>query len=295
MRTVAVVVKFVAPICLILLSAILISCSGSQSPITTQQPGVVQSVAGPWEFISKSNDGSVTGVEVALAEGTSIVGGLQQPNGQISASNTQIVLVSLNSKTMDLTQFGGACGPVTAINSLGPGSVTAPGAPITFTLTENGNVFNVSGTLSSDGASLSNGTYAAVGSNSCTDPGGTITGTMVGKITGAYAGTICPPLAGPCQSSQSFTDSVTGSASENSSGVLTINLVITGTDNTSLTLSGPVTGNAFFVQGTFGGQVLSFQGYSELIPGSGGNAHGLYLMNVTDEANPTYAGTLQQQ
>jgi hypothetical protein len=287
--------KCLVAFCVLVLNGILVSCASNQSPLTTQQPGVVPSVAGPWEFVTTSSNGSVTGIEVALSEGTTIVGGVQQPNGQISADNAQITLVSLNPKTLDLTQFGGFCGSVTASNSIGPGTVTGPGAPISFTLTENGNVFTVNGTLSSDGGTLLNGTYTAQGSNSCTDPGGAITGKMVPKITGTYAGLLCPPLESPCQTSQDFSDSANGTASEGSSGVLTLNMVVSGTDNASLSLSGPVTGNAFFVQGTFNGQVISYWGYSELVSGSQGNAHSLYLMDVTDPASPAYAGTLQQQ
>jgi hypothetical protein len=288
-------VKCPNAVCLLVLCAIVVSCASNQSPLTIQQPGVVQSVAGPWEFVTTSNNGAVTGIEVALVEGIAIVGGLQQPNGQISADNAQITLVSLDPQTLDLTHFGGFCGPVTSSNSLGAGTVAGPGAPISFTLTENGNVFAVNATLSNDGASLLNGTYTAQSGNSCTDPGGIITGKMVPKITGTYAGSLCPPLQSPCQSSQAFTDSAYGTASENSSGVLSLSLGISGTDNATLTLSGPVTGNAFFVQGTFNGQVISYWGYSELVPNSQGNVHSLYLTDVTDPANSTYAGTLQQQ
>jgi len=287
--------KYVSLLSVLVLSAILASCAGGQSPLTVQQPGVVQSVAGPWEFVATSNDGAVTGIEVALVEGTAIVGGMQQPDGLISADNAQIALVSLSPKTLDLTAFGGSCGPVTSANSLGPGTVNGPGEPVSFTLAENGNVFTVTGTLSSDGASLLNGSYTAQSSNACTDPGGTITGKMVPKISGTYAGQVCPPLESPCANSAAFTDTVNGTASENSSGVLSLNLTITGTDNATLTLSGPVTGNAFFAQGTFNGQLVSYRGYSELVSNGQGNVHSLYLMDVTDAANPSYAGTLQQQ
>lgn len=270
----------------LVLGGVLISCGGNKSHIPAQP---VPNVAGPWEFIAISNNGSVTGIEVALKEGQVLVNGIEQPDGVISAGSTQIAFVSLNPTTSDATGFGGACpaAPV-PVNNLGPGSVTAFSAPINFTFAENGNVFNVTAMLAGDGKSFLNGTYTAQSGNTCTDPGGTITGTAVLALTGMYAGKMCPLslTAGPCQKS----DTVNATLSE-SSGSLTLTLAFTaGPDSgTNFTMTGPVAGNAFLVQGTFQGQVVSYYGYFELVS----NVESLYFVNAADPciANPAVACT----
>ena len=66
------------------------SCGGKSSTFSqTALPGI----AGPWEFFATSSNGSVTGIEVALTEGKVLVNGVQQPDGQITAGNTQIAFV----------------------------------------------------------------------------------------------------------------------------------------------------------------------------------------------------------
>jgi hypothetical protein len=84
---------------------------------------------------------------------------------------------------------------------------------------------------------------------------------------------------------------VTATATENSSGLLSLNLALAGTDNTTLTLTGPVTGNAFLLQGTVQGQPVVYSGYYELI----NNIPSLYLVNATDSASPNYVATLAFQ
>ena len=61
------------------------------------------------------NTGAITGIEVALSEGQTLVNGLNQPNGQIIAKSNQIAFVSLAPTTLNITDFGGACGQGTAI------------------------------------------------------------------------------------------------------------------------------------------------------------------------------------
>jgi len=235
----------------------------------------------------------MTAIEVALKEGQVLVNGFEQPDGQITASSAQIAFVSAAtvSQNLNATGFGGNCLPISSANGLGPGAVTAGNAPISFTFTENGNIFNVTGTLSGDGQSLLNGTYTAESGNTCSDPGGTITGAAVPKLTGTYTGQTCPVLSSdPCQS----TDNVTATLSESSSGTLTFSLVLSGTDNANFTMTGPVTGNAFTVQGTFQGQLVTFYGYYEQIYNAqlGANVASLYLVNATAPIQPFYVGTL---
>lgn len=282
--------RLVVWIALLVLSSVLISCGGN----TTSLQSPIPNIAGSWEFIAYSSNGSVTGIEVALAEGKVLVNGVEQPNGQITASGTQIVFVALDPASLNITAFGGNCLPVTAANNIASGTVTALQAPVNFTFTENGNLFNVTGTLSGDGASILNATYTAQSGNTCSDAGGTITGNVVPKLLGTYAGQMCPPAGTSCQTPADFTDNATASVSESSSSTLTLSLALTGTDNTSFTLSGPVTGNAFTLQGTFQGQPLIYDGYAEVVYNSTlqANVPSLYLVNATNVAQPAYVGTL---
>jgi hypothetical protein len=284
--------KLIVWIALLVVCGTLISCGGSNLSSLPGQP--IPNIAGPWEFIASSSNGSVTGIEVALAEGQVLVNGMQEPDGQITASGTQIAFVALDPTTSNVTAFGGNCLPITSVNNLGPGSVTALNAPINFTFTENGNVFNVTGTLSGDGKSILNATYTAQSGNICSDSGGTIMGTVVSKLSGTYTGQMCPPASTSCQSAADFTDNVTATVSESSSSTLTLSLLLSGTDNTNFTLSGPVTGNAFSLQGTFQGQTLTYYGYSEQVYSSTlqTNVPSLYLVNATAAAQPKYVGTL---
>jgi hypothetical protein len=279
--------KILAPVAFAVLAASLLSCAGNKASII---PPTVPNIAGAWEFVAISSNGPVTGVEVAMTEGQVLVNGVEQPNGQIAASSTQIAYVSIDPNTtnpINITGFGGPCAPITSVNSLGPGSVTAPNAQMVFTFTENGTVFNVYGTLSGDGQSLLNGTYTQSGNTCAADPGGTITGVIVPKLTGTYVGPLCPLANTSCQDPGDFSDTATVTISE-SSGVLSLSLAVTGTDNANLSMSGPVTGNAFSVQGTFQGQLLTYYGYLEVHS----NVQSLYLMNATNPVQPAYAGTL---
>jgi hypothetical protein len=279
--------RIVATVIALFICAGLLSCSGSSKVSPTPIPGI----AGPWEFIAVSNNNSyITGVEVALKEGQVLVDGVEQPNGQISANSTQISFVSLDSVSQiyNATGFGGPCDAAgSSNNSLGPGNITAPNANMTFTFTENGVVFNATGTLSGDGQSFLNGTYTQSGT-SCADSGGAITGTVVPKLNGMYAGKICQPSDLTCTSTP---DTATATLSESSSGTLTLTLAFTGGPDSgaSLTLTGPVTGNAFSASGTFQGQVVTYYGYYEVVK----NVASVYFVNATSNtAQPSYAGTL---
>lgn len=270
--------RFVPLVVLLLFSAALINCAGNGSHISQQS---IPNVAGSWEFIAYSNTpgSNATGIEVALQEGKTLLNGIYTPSGQISASSAQIAFVTLKPTTGDIVSFGGPCLPTaTPSNSLTEGSVSALNAPFNFTLTENGNIFNVTGTLAGDGQSLLNGTYSSPNGSACTDSG-TITGIVVPKLSGTFVGQLTLP--------DGTSDSATATFSE-SSGNLTVNIVVTGTDNTSFTMTGPVTGNAFSVQGTFQGQTVEYYGYNEVVK----SVQSIYFVNATNPAQPEYAGTL---
>jgi hypothetical protein len=276
-----------AAIALAVLGGAFLSCgSGGNSSMGAQLP---PNIAGSWELIAVSNNGSVTGIEVALTEGQVLDNGIEVPNGQISASSTQIAFVSLAtvSQNLNITAFGGSCGATTnSTNSLGPGSVAANSA-VTFTFTENGNVFNVTTTLGSGNTTMINGTYTPQSGNACSDPGGTITGTLVSVPSGTYTGQMCPLADSTSCSNQS--DNVTATVSAKS-GQLTLNLNLSGTDNTNFTLTGPYTGNSFLVQGTFEGQPLTYYGYFEQVYNATlqTNIQSVYLISAADScfSNP---------
>ena len=279
------IIRWNALAALALAGASLISCGGNSSSIGTQQ---APNIAGAWEFIAVSSNGSQTGIEVALTEGTVLVNSMPQADGQIAASSAQINFVPLTtvSENMNVVNgtplFGGSCGATpTTTNSLGPGTVTGLGNAMSFTFTANGSVFNVSATLSGDGKSILNGTYTPQAGNACSDPGGTITGTNVSKISGMFAGQMCPLGASSttCTDSQNFTDTAAATVSESGS-TLTVTLAFSaGPDSgTNLTLTGPVTGNAFTVLGTYQGQTITYYGYFEDV----GNVPSLYFVNAND-------------
>jgi hypothetical protein len=273
--------RMISALGLLLLALELLSCSSNSGK---QGGQVIPNIAGSWEFIATSNaNGTETGIEVALKQGQSLVGGTEQPNGSVSASSNQIVFVAIDPKTGDAVSFGGSC-PATQnpSNSLS-GSITQLGAPFNFTYVENGNTFTVTATLSGDGQSILNGTYS---STDCSDSG-TISGAVVAKLSGIYTGQLTLP--GPS------VNTATATLSE-SSGTLTANLALTGPSTTSLTMSGPVTGNAFSMQGTFQGQVVTYYGYYELTYNCMDQLNDLptlYLVNAADSSQAGDTLTLQ--
>jgi hypothetical protein len=263
------------------MSLVLLSCGGSGKPLGNAP---LPSIAGAWEFqaASNTNTSGFTGIEVALKEGQTLVNGVQQPNGQISAAGaSQIAIVSVDPVSATVV-FGGSCQISGSGNYNLIGSVQTLGGPLSLTYTENGNVFNVTATLSGDGKSI-NGTYTSASDSTCTDSG-TITGTALPKLTGTYVGQFTLP--------DGTSESVTVTLSENSSSVLTANLVAS---TTNFTLSGSVTGNAFVAQGTFQGQQVTYEGYfgvQVVDPVTLLTVNGIYFVNATNEAQPAYAGTL---
>jgi len=269
--------KLFVPALLIGVAATLLACSGRSS--IPQSP--LPNIGGAWEFktVSNSNPATYTGIEVALKAGQVLVNGVEQPNGQVSATGaTQIAFLTIDAST-GAVSFGGSCALTGDGSYSMAGSFAALGGPFNFTYTERGNVFNVTATLSGDNQSFL-GTYSSVAGSNCSDTG-TITGTVVPKLSGTYVGQLALP--------DGTTDSVTATFSEDSSSTLTLNLVATSPDNTNFTMSGPVTGNAFLVQGTFQGQAVSYAGYFEPTPSL---VPSFYFVNTTNAAQPSYAGTL---
>jgi hypothetical protein len=74
-----------------------------------------------------------------------------------------------------------------------------------------------------------------------------------------------------------------------SAETLTANLALTGANNTNLTLTGPVTGKSFSIQGTFQGLVVTYLGYYEITYDCLDQLYDLptlYLVNAQDPSQP---------
>jgi len=282
--------RTIASILLAAFAMVLTGCAGSPSKTSnssiTTTAAQIPSIAGAWEFKLQSSSGTLTGMEVALQEGTMLSNGGYVPDGSISASGTQMAFVTLSSSTGFADGFGGYCPAARGSADTLSGAITAlDNAVSNFTFTENGNSFNVTATLSGDGQSML-GTYQSVSGSACPDSG-TFTGAVVAKVAGTYAGNLTLPS---CNSNGC--DTATATLSESSSGTATLSLVLTGTNQGSLTLTGPVTGNAFAVQGTFQGQTVVLDGYYELTYNAldlENDLPTLYLVNAT---TPTQAAGL---
>lgn len=251
-------------------------------------------VSGAWEFLlAPSVDPQAqTGLEVALQEGqvldTSANGGAGAYiyTGQISASGAQVSFVTLTPGST-LTSppnvaFGPNCPPATVNNgdSLS-GSISGLGGSMNFTFTENGNVFTVNAVLDATGQSIDSGTYTAQSGSGCNDSGTIVSGKLVSKLSGTYTGKLCQPLDSSCAGTP---DSASVTLSQ-SKTTLTASMVLSGTDNASITLTGAVAGNTFSVSGTFQGTTVTYYGYYELTYDKTSNAYDtqtIYLANAAD-------------
>ncbi len=237
------------------------SCGGGKG----YQPTLYPSMAGQWEFVTTSTQtpGIQTNIEANVQQPQNLVNGVYQPTNLLSAAGNQqiaflgVVPTALN-QVPNLT-FDGNC-PGTGADSLS-GTVDA-NYNVSLTYSQNGNLFTATGSLSSDHKSIL-GTYASQSGSPCNDSG-TFTGTSVAKLGGIYTGALCSPSVSSCQFPQGAADNATATLSQSGS-TLTMNMVVTGVDNTSFSLTGPVTGNKFTVQGTFnvGGQAQTvvYDGY----------------------------------
>ena len=233
-----------------------ISCGGGGSGYT---PAVVPGIPGQWEFLASSTTsvGLQTYIEANVQEGQQLSGGVQVPNGQLSASGSQQIAI-LTVDSSGNVRFSGSCAGMGA-NDL-TGSVDS-NENVVLSYTENGNIFNVKGTLSSDHKTIS-GTYSSQTGSGCTDSG-TFIGTAVAKLAGMYVGQMCSPVNSSCQYPLQATDNANASLGQSGSSVK-VNFTVTGTDNAGFSLSGPVIGNYFLVTGTFQGQSIIYNGYFEL-------------------------------
>jgi len=131
-----------------------VGCSGSGSG--SSGPGVIN-MAGSWNFATSSARGTTTGTGTLAQSGSSISG------------------------TLALT---GACA------ASAPLSATLSGTNISATLTENGQVVTLSGTVASTGSSAS-GSYTSAAGGCTNGDAGTWTATRT-SLSGSFAGALSP-------------------------------------------------------------------------------------------------------
>jgi len=273
----------VASLLLVMLAA---GCGGGKDFSATAIP----KIAGSWELVAVSTQspGVQTGLDANLQQGQTFVTGAVQETGQLSAVGIpQILLVGRDQdSTGNLVgvSFAGFCGG----SSSGSLSGTLdPNYNLNLTYTDGINAFSITAILSSDAQSVL-GTYASQPGSACVD-NGTITGKLVPKLSGTYLGQLAMP--------DGSTDNVSATLSESSPSKFSANLIVSGPSNTSLSLTGVVTGNAFSGQGTFESQSVAYYGYFYQTVIQDGINQGLvqssiYLVDATDPNNLVPAGTL---
>jgi hypothetical protein len=222
---------------------LLTGCGGNS--VTPTVPTPVTTIAGPWAITAKSQE--------QIGDSTLIESNIQQTTATgttgsetITATGTdQLVLIGQH--PAGGLFFGGLCPGATADDL--SGTLSSVGA-LSLTLTEGAATYTLTGTVNSSGQSMS-GTYLFT-SGSCPDSG-TFTGVQVAALAGTYAGSL------------SFTnghhDQATATLTEGVPSSFTVDLTLTGDDNTAVTLTGLVVGNAFSLQGTLAGQAVSYYGY----------------------------------
>jgi hypothetical protein len=272
--------RLVSAALLLALTVFLAACASTSHDSSTTVPPSISKISGGWEFRLESSSGGLSAAEVALQQGQVLVNGISQPSGDISASGTQVSFVTFLANTPVIDGFSGFCAPTgNSANSVN-GTITGLGGDISnFTVTENGNVFNVTATLSGDGQSML-GTYASPASSGCKDSG-TFVGATVPKLFGTYVGSLTLPTC-----STTGCDSATATMSESSNNTATLTLTLQGTDNGLLTLTGPVTGNAFIVQGTLQGQAVVLDGFYEFTLNPKDSQYDLPTLYLADSSAP---------
>jgi hypothetical protein len=223
----------------------LTGCGGSSGTTPTTPATPVPQIAGAWEIKAKSDQqpGFSTLIESNLQQTTASG---STGTATITATGAdQIILVGQH-PTGGLF-FGGLCPGPTSDDITGTLSSTGT---LSLTLTEGASIYTLTGTANSDGKSMT-GTYA-FSSGSCPDSG-TFTGSQVAVLAGTYEGTL--------NLTNGHQDIATATLTEGVPSSFTVDLTLTGADNTTVTLTGFVVGDVFSVQGTLDGDPVSYYGY----------------------------------
>jgi hypothetical protein len=241
------------PVLMLALLALLVGCGGSSQQQTQQSPTPqFGAVAGTWQIAL---------VPAALGPGSStsyVEASLSQSGADASASGAQQQLAIVVYPAGSDRTFGGLCGATNATDSL---AITFQNkSSFTFTLTEGGNQFTGSGTLSADGNS-STGTYQSPAGSGCPDQGTFQGSRLTQRWSANYAGTL--NFSG-CTTSPCSGDSITAMFSEATNGALTIAWTDNGTPST---YSGFAVGE--YAQFSLSnGHVLALVDSDQSVPGS---------------------------
>jgi hypothetical protein len=246
----------------------LTGCGGGTPTATTTTP--ITSIAGPWEItaLSQQKVGYSTLIESNLQQtvATGTVG-----TGTITATGAdQLVLIEQHPAGGFF--FGGLCPGPTAEDI--SGTLSSFNA-LSLTLTEGASTYLLAGTVNTNGKSMS-GTYT-FSTGSCPDSG-TFTGVQVAALAGTYAGNVVLGNGNSDHANAVLTEGVPSS--------FTVDLTLTGDDNTTVTLNGLVVGNVFSVQGTLDGDAVKYYGYYSF------SEKAVYLL---DASNDAVLGTLFAQ
>lgn len=209
-----------------------LACGGGSSG-SSGTPGPT-GIAGAYEFVATSTTkpGSTTLIETNLTA----------KGAQSSGTGP--------SQVQTATYIGGAwyvnggCPIITPGNSV---TGTVSGSNITLAFNEEGNSFTGQGSVS--GTTVT-GTYSGTNTN-CSDSG-TFTGTLVPGLAGTFAGQL---------NFATGTDQVSATLTEGTGNSLTVQAVLSGTDNGTFTFSGSAVANVMFVSGTVNGNSFSLFGY----------------------------------
>jgi len=217
-----------------------VGCGGGGGSRTTSPPQFTPaSIQGQYEVIVTSSS-SPTAVSLIEANFT-------QTGASVFASKQNVVVIegTQGSTGIALNSLGGECDNGVVGDDSVQGAFSSQ-TQASISLTEAGSLGNVTATgnvtFSSDGSTITTGTYTIPAACGFLADSGTITGTQIKPFSGSYAGMLA--------NSSGSTDAVIVSVSQSG-----LNLNVTGTDNgTAFTLTGGVVGATFDVKGTISGQ-----------------------------------------
>jgi hypothetical protein len=255
----------------LLIVGLLLFLTGCGSSDTTTTPTTpIPPVGGAWEITAKSGPqvGYSTLIEANLQQTAAT--GTTETATITATGDDQLVLIGQHPSGG--FYFGGLCPGATVEDISGTLSTSNS---LLLTLTEGGAVYTLTGTANNSGQSML-GTYAFT-SGSCRDSG-TFSGVQVPALAGTYGGVL--------NLTNGNSDNATATLTEGDPSSFTVNLILTGDDNTTITLTGFVVGNLFSVQGTLNGQAVSYYGYYSVIQKA------VYMLDATTDAQ---IGTLFAQ
>jgi hypothetical protein len=191
---------------------------------------------------------------VTAGGGLLIEANLVQSGSQVSAATNGLFLIGFVSTASQHEFFyaGSNC----AVSGAGQNDLTGTvnGAMITVTFHENGNLFTATGTISTDGKTIT-GTYQ--GTAGCADSG-TFTATAQTGLGGTRSGTLLFPGTGGTVLIDNVTGTLSTELSPPADGIVTFSGTTSGAHNGSFSVSGHIIGNTVNATGTYAGNPITF-------------------------------------